>query len=481
MLRSFRLKIALSSVLLSGALLTGFGLFFLQMSYRIGIDRIDRELRALVDADMGKSQPSNHWNRFNESLTGFFGEAADKQFLLRVTDQQNQPLFESAQWEKELLGAVLPTAPKAPPAEEPSEKQRTGRQRKSDRPPPTLLPLSEARFITINSWRIMTVGNAEITTHLGISLKPLNAEIARFRNALLLAVPVALLLMIGGGWLLAQLALRPVNAIARTAKKVSALHLDERIPATRADHEFRQLIDIINEMFQRLEKSFQQATRFSADAAHELKTPLTILQGQLENALQSAADGSAEQRTFKESLDEVQRLKAIIRKLLLLAQADSGRLPLNFQTLDFSRMIENLRDDISILKPELEVIAQIQPGVTVEGDADLLEQVIQNLAGNAVKFCNDEPPITLSLKSSDQVEFTITNRGRTISGAERDKIFERFYRTDKARSRVVDGTGLGLSLAREIALAHGGTLELAESAEDTTTFRLALPVQITEP
>ncbi|VGO15240.1 Sensor protein CzcS [Pontiella desulfatans] len=475
MIRSFKLKIALFSVLLSGALLTGFGLFFIQMSYRIGIDRIDRELRALVDADMGKSQPSNHWNRFNDSLTGFFGDAADKQFLLRVSDKKNQPLFESAQWEKELVGAVLPSAPKAPPAEVPSEKQRTGRQRKSDRPPPTVLPLSEARFITINSWRIMTVGNAEITAQLGISLEPLNAEIARFRNALLLAVPVALLLMIGGGWLLAQLALRPVNAIARTARKVSALHLDERIPATRADHEFRQLIDLINEMLGRLEASFQQAVRFSADAAHELKTPLTILQGQLEAALQSAPDGSGDQRTYKEALDEVQRLKTIIRKLLLLAQADSGRLPLNAATIDFSQMIENLVEDIGILNPELEVAADVQPNVNIEADEELIEQVIQNLASNAVKFSEGESPITLSLTAGEQVEFTISNRGQGIPEEDNDRIFERFYRTDKAHSRKTDGTGLGLSLAREIAHAHGGTLELLNPAGRETTFSLKLP------
>ncbi|VGO23389.1 sensor histidine kinase [Pontiella sulfatireligans] len=481
MIRSFKLKIALFSVLLSGAMLLAFGLFFLQMSYKIGIDRTDRELRALVDADMSKSQPSNHWNRFNDSLTGFFGEAADKQFLLRISDKQNQPLFESAQWEEELVGAVLPSAPEAPPAERPSEKQRTGRQRKSDRPPPTVLPLGEARFITINSWRIMTVGNAEITAQLGISLDSLNAEIARFRNALLLAVPVALLLMIGGGWLLAQLALRPVNTIARTAKKVTALHLDERIPATKADHEFRQLIDIINEMLNRLEASFQQAVRFSADAAHELKTPLTILQGELENALQAAADGSADQRTYKESLDEVQRLKSIIRKLLLLAQADAGRLPLNFQPLEFSKMIENLVEDIGILNPDLETVADIQPGVTIEADAGLIGQIIQNLASNAVKFSQGEPPVTLSLKQKDAgVEFMISNRGQTIPAEDRCKIFDRFYRTDKARSRKTDGTGLGLSLAREIALAHRGTLELMESNEDITTFRLILPEAVND-
>jgi two-component system heavy metal sensor histidine kinase CusS len=486
MIRSFKLKIALFSVLLSGTLLLAFGLFFIQMSYKIGIDRTDRELRALVDADMRKTQPSNHWNRFDDSLKTLFGENADKQFILKVSNDRNEPLFESVQWLEEIGAATIPLsalveAPDSAMAD--PERPRPYNKRQKDRPPaPPPLEIGPPEFTTIGIWRIMAIRNPEIQLALGISLEPLNAEISRFRNALLLTVPIALLLMIGGGWLLAQLALRPVNTIARTAKKVSALHLDERIHATKADHEFRQLIDIINEMLNRLEASFQQATRFSADAAHELKTPLAILQGELETALQAAPDGSADQRTYKESLDEVQRLKSIIRKLLLLAQADSGKMPLNAEPIDFTQMIEDVREDIGILNPELEVAAELQPAVSVLGDVDLLTQIIQNLASNAVKFSQGESPICLSLKKeTDQVTFTISNRGSTIAPEERDKIFERFYRADRAHSRKVDGTGLGLSLAREIAHAHGGTLELSGSEEGQTAFRLTLPSRITEP
>ncbi|MDF7825089.1 ATP-binding protein [Pontiellaceae bacterium B12227] len=471
MIRSFKLKIALSSVLLSGALLLAFALFFIQMSYKIGIERTDRVLRALVDADMGKAQPSNHWNRFNESLSSLFRETAAKPFILRVTDNRNKVLFESAQWEDELAGAMLPIPKKAAPP----GKKNQARKRKIDRQAPANLPLSEPIFITISNWRVMAVRNAEISMHLGISLAPLNAEIARFRELLRWSIPIALLFLIGIGWFLAKLALRPVNAIARTAKKVTALHLDERIPATRADLEFRQLIDLVNVMLNRLETSFQQASRFSADAAHELKTPLTILQGQLETSLQRAPDGSEDQRAYKESLDEVQRLKSIIRKLLLLAQADSGRLPINFQSLELTPMIENLVEDIGILNPGIEVKAKLTPGITVQGDAELLSQVIQNLASNAVKFSHGESPIALTLTGGDPIEFTISNRGQTIPVEDRDKIFDRFYRVDKAHSRKTDGTGLGLSLAREIALAHNGSLELAGADKGTTTFRLTLP------
>jgi len=473
MIRSFKLKIVFSSVLLSGALLAAFGFFCIQMTYRVGLDRIDRELRALVDADMRKSHTDKHWERYNDALKRMYRSQAGKAFVLSVSEKEGKILFESDGWKQDIATGTIPRP--APPKPEPEE-TRTRKKPKPNRPEPQpRIAIGEPVYTTVGNWRVMAINNPEVTLKLGLSLEPLNAEIARFREALLLAVPIALLLLIGIGWLLAKLALRPVNTIARTAEKVTALHLDKRVPGEKADREFRQLIDIINDMLGRLETSFQQAVRFSADAAHELKTPLTILQGQLEAAMQSATDGSGDQRTYKESLDEVQRLKSIIRKLLLLAQADSGRLPLNLQPIDFSQMIDNLVEDIGILNPELDVVAEIQPDIKIQADADLLGQVIQNLASNAVKFSQNESPITLSLAAGEQVEFTISNRGQTISAGDREKIFERFFRTDKAHSRKTDGTGLGLSLAREIALAHGGSLELADSAEDETSFCLTLP------
>lgn len=481
MLRSFRLKIALLSMLITGALLLGFGLFFLRMSYKIGLDRTDRELRAVVDAELRKTQPRNHWNRFDESLHNLFGDANGKHFILKVYDQQNGLLFQSTSWQEEIGDApVLHPPPIEHGRHERMNPERTRpyNLRQSERPPaPPPLEIGPPAFTDVGTWRIMTIRNPEVILSLGFSMQPLNAEIERFRNALLLTIPIALLLMIAGGWLLAQLALRPVTIISRTAQKVSAMHLDKRIPSTNADYEFRQLIEIINEMLNRLESSFQQAVRFSADAAHELKTPLTILHGELESALQTAVDGSDDQRTYKASLDEVQRLKSIIRKLLLLSQADAGKMAMQTGPINFTQMIENVCDDIAILDPDIVVDANLQPDVKVAGDKDLLTQVVQNLAGNAVKFSQGESPVKLVLQTiNDHAEFQISNKGTTIPDADKGRIFERFYRTDKAHSRKIGGSGLGLSLAREIAIAHGGQLELKDSNMEQTTFLLTLPL-----
>ncbi|MEN6305861.1 MAG: ATP-binding protein, partial [Armatimonadia bacterium] len=240
--------------------------------------------------------------------------------------------------------------------------------------------------------------------------------------------------------------------------------------------EFERLIKVFNAMLERLEQSFHQATRFSADAAHELKTPLTILQGELEQALQEAHTGSRQQRVYSELLEEVQRLKTIIRKLLLLSLADAGQLQLTTRPLDLSAAVVELRDDTEVLAPELTVESDVAPGIWVEADPELLGQVLQNLASNAIKYNRPGGSVKYQLQRKDETaRLTVINTGVGVPPEDLHKVFQRFYRANKARDRAVDGIGLGLSLAREIVRAHGGELALVSSRDDHTTFVLSLP------
>ena len=320
------------------------------------------------------------------------------------------------------------------------------------------------------------MGAPSETFVLGFNMNRFNAETLELRNAFLVAALAALLLIAGGGWWISQRALRPIKTLTQAAEAVTATGLDQRIPSGDEDVEFMRLITVFNQMMDRLEKSFYQATRFSADAAHELNTPLTILQGELEHALQSAELGSDQQQEYSTLLEEVQRLKTIIRKLLLLSLADSGKLKLNLEPVNISETLEAVCEDIEILAPHLTVEKYIDSDVWVMADADLMRQVIQNLTNNAIKYNQEGGSITLRLRSEGPVvTFTISNSGRSIPREERDRIFDRFYRGDKARSRRVDGVGLGLSLAREIARAHRGNLVLEETPNGITAFILALP------
>ena len=231
-------------------------------------------------------------------------------------------------------------------------------------------------------------------------------------------------------------------------------------------------------MMDRLESSFRQATRFSADASHELKTPLAIMQGELENALQAAASGSVEQQLCSNLLEETQRLKSITRSLLLLAQADAGQHKLALAPVDLSAELEGLIEDARVLAADLRLTfdARIQPKVRVQADLALLRTTLLNLLTNAIKYNVPDGRIELRLESvRDKTNFTISNTGSGIPSGDQAKVFERFYRVEQTNTPRADGIGLGLSLAREIVRAHGGELLLVESREGWTSFSLDLP------
>jgi len=215
--------------------------------------------------------------------------------------------------------------------------------------------------------------------------------------------------------------------------------------------------------------------RFSADAAHELRTPLTVLQGELEQALQDAP-GEAEQRLYADTLEEVQRLKDIIRKLLLLSQADTGQLRLTRERVSLSEMVAGIREDTEALAPHLTVRSDVAADVWVHADADLLQQALHNLSSNAVKYNREGGAVELTLRRTEGLaEFSILNTGPGIASHDQPHVFDRFYRSDRSRGRRIDGLGLGLSISREIIRAHGGDLVLDESRDDHTTFTVSLP------
>jgi signal transduction histidine kinase len=237
-----------------------------------------------------------------------------------------------------------------------------------------------------------------------------------------------------------------------------------------------RLITVFNAMMDRLEKSFHQASRFSADASHELKTPLTIMQGEVEAALQHAPTGSEQQRVFSDLLEEIQRLKSITQKLLLLSQADAGQLQPVRQPIDFTGAVRELMEDTEILAGDLKLEANLQSGVRVQADADLLQQVLHNLASNAVKYNQPGGTIRFELTASaTHATLRVHNTGPGLNAEDQGKLFERFHRGDPSRNRAVSGVGLGLSLSREIARAHGGELVLEQSSPAETTFSLRLP------
>jgi signal transduction histidine kinase len=208
-----------------------------------------------------------------------------------------------------------------------------------------------------------------------------------------------------------------------------------------------------------------------------LKTPLAIMQGELENALQAAAPGSAEQQLFSNLLEETQRLKTITRSLLLLAQADAGQLKLALEPVDLSAELEAMIEDARVLAADsrLHFDVELQPKVCVEADRALLHTATFNLIVNAIKYNEPDGKISLTLTAADNhAVLTVCNAGPGIPAEDQPRIFDRFYRVGRAGRPGVDGIGLGLSLAREIVRAHEGELALKESRAGRTCFEMRI-------
>ena len=474
---SFKLNISLLFVLLAGTVLLVAGFQFLSVIRRISYERVDRELETAAMAEAKRPLGPAFATTLPSYLKARYGDEQPTKFAFRVCDQKGNVLYASSLWPSDFSASALPVLPVAAESSE-----RTGRHgpRGVRGSMAQVVAVRGPLFATVlagnQSWRVIVVANEHAVFQAGMSLAEVESDLRRTRNAFLMAAPVILTFLFVAGWVLAGRVLRPVKVIAQTTAGITAHRLSDRVPLGRAAREFRQLINVINGMLERLETSFQQAARFSADAAHELKTPLTVLQGQLESAIQQAAPGSEEQQRYNALLEEVQRLKSIVQKLLLLARADAGQLALNSEPVDLSALLASAAEDIEIIAPQLRVETQIQPGITVAADSGLLRQAIGNLTSNAVKYNEDGDLVRLTLEADLQsVRVTVSNTGPAIPAEERHRIFERFFRADKSRSRQVEGAGLGLSLAREIARAHRGDLFLDSTSDSLTSFVLVLP------
>jgi len=484
-LNSFRLKIALLSGLITGLLLMGSGFGLWRISYQFNLDHLDREIRNLGQANLDRVQGGDHWTRLEAALKFVAGNRTSSGYILWVKNY-DQVIYQSPDWPSELAPETFsisekyegPNAPK--PGEPLPSPPRRGEQISPQNP---ALPLKSPEFFTRNAggktWRIAVMGNPYVTLILAADMGEFNDRMATLRDTYLVALAVVLLLVAGSSWIVARRALRPVTMLTQAAERVTAKGLDQRIPETTHEQEFNRLVTVFNEMLARLDTSFQQATRFSADASHELKTPLARLQMELEQALENAPPDSPQQEIYSSLLDEISRLKAIVQKLLLLSLADTGHLQLQLQPVNLSAMLANVVEDCQAQTEAIKTESQIPPDIHVNADPDLLEQALQNLASNAVKYNHAGGLVQFELQlETDQVLIRVTNTGSQIPAADWDRIFERFYRADPARSGRVEGTGLGLSLAREIIRAHGGDLSLEASDDHFTRFAIKLPALV---
>jgi heavy metal sensor kinase len=494
---SFRFKIALLSAAIAGLVLVLFGILALWVIKDQKTETLDTRIRSLGGRQPGWLSQRQDFQRFEQSLSCVFGEGGEgSPFILQVRAADGTRLHQSGGWPEDLPESALKRPLRDAPADDRNESTADdaesspgrgwgGRGRGMGPGGGQAMRFTKIpEFMTLQtqdrSWRVGRLGGDDFTLIIGLDATPTLAEIRQLQIAFLLALPVALGLVGIGGWIVAGRALRPLRMISETAADVTSAGLDRRIPVSNEDPEIRRLIDTLNEMMDRLERSFRQATRFSADASHELKTPIAIMRGELENALHDAAPGSREQKLLGSLLDETQRLAGITRSLLLLSRADAGQLVPAIEEIDLSRMLPELLEDTEVLaaSAEIELQAQITPGIRVMADPLLLRSALLNVLTNAVKYNEPGGFIHVDLQADGhEAQIRIANSGPGIPAEEQALIFDRFQRADRSRERRIDGIGLGLSLTREILHAHQGGVELGESRPGLTRFVIRLPVK----
>lgn len=326
--------------------------------------------------------------------------------------------------------------------------------------------------------RIM-VGPHESIILVGKSTERIDAELRRLRWLLIVSGLGVISLGVAGGWVVSRRIFRPVAMITATASRISVDNLSERIDESRLDVELRALAQTLNGTFARLEAAFDRQVRFTADASHELRTPLAVIRSQAELAL--LRDRSPEE--YKAALDACLkssvRMTELVERLLTLARADAGNPGAVLNPVALEKIVQ---ESIAQLQPlagerQISLKARVQP-VTILGDATALTQLVINLVSNALKYNKAGGKVRVSLEPAEGgASLIVADSGVGIPRGDQEKLFERFFRVDKARSRAAGGTGLGLAICKSIVDAHRGWIDVKSSEGKGSEFRVWLPAR----
>lgn len=291
-------------------------------------------------------------------------------------------------------------------------------------------------------------------------------------------VPAALLATAGGWWLMRK-SFAPVAALTLAAEKIHDGNLHEKLPRSGNGDELDRLTEVFNAMTARLDSSFQRIREFTLHASHELKTPLTILHGEMETALTEEPLSPTQRERLASELDEVQRLAKIVDGLSLLTKADAGQIQLKREPVQFDEIVRDVFADAQILARPAKISVTLTDceAITLSGDKHRLRQLLLTLTDNAVKYNQPGGTVEFSLRCNvaDAV-LQISNTGAGIAPEVLPRVFERFFRGDASHNSALDGCGLGLSIAHWIATAHHGTLKLESTPGINTTATLTLPL-----
>jgi len=298
------------------------------------------------------------------------------------------------------------------------------------------------------------------------------------KKIILMGVPIVIVFISLIGYYLAHKSLTPIHSIAEAAVKISHNNLSERIFQPKSSDELSGLIGVLNESFDKLEKSFLTQKQFISDAAHELKTPLAILRTNIESEINNSNLTLDLKQKLSQNIETLSRLSTLVEKLLFLSKLENKKIIVNQTDVNLSVLLNNLKEDIQFLTEDKNQNFEIelQNDVTIKGDSDLLYQAFFNFLNNAVKYTPESGHIFLSLQAiNNSAVILVQDTGIGIKKEELPNIFNRFYRSDKSRS-LEKGYGLGLSIAKWIITLHQGSLEVDSEPKQGTRIKISLPL-----
>lgn len=321
------------------------------------------------------------------------------------------------------------------------------------------------------------LGAVQVARDLG----PLTQTLGELRLVYSLVGPFAIFWLCLGCWFLADQLVAPIIEVTDAAREINSDNLSRRLPHPGHRDELNQMVITFNQMLERLESAFRQMRQFSGDASHELRTPLTILRGETEVTLRWAKNPDEFRDTLRSNLEEIDRMERIIENLLLLSKSDSGEMTLEVKKLSLSDLIQALYLQGRTLGETKRIAVDLRVEVDEElhilGDELRLRQMFLNLISNGIKYTPEDGSLELAiLREGELARVDVTDTGIGIPLEAQPYIFDRFYRVDKARNRMDGGSGLGLSIVKSIAVAHGGQISVKSFPGKGSTFTVMLPI-----
>ncbi|MBL1214600.1 MAG: HAMP domain-containing protein [Ignavibacteriae bacterium] len=428
----------------------------------------DKELNIVVDTiERSYSPADNNFNELNkiaESINLF------TDYYLIIHNKLDEPIYSSSLAENINLEIDTP--------ESPIEKRYT-RHLKAAITNDSLMAKddNEITFRVISRqlfYNNQVIGRATI----GLPITKIEESLKKFLFVLLIALLGGLILIGIGGYYLTLKSLRPVDIITQRAKQISRSSLTERIKVENEHDELGQLSKVLNDLLTRLQNAFMSQQQFLTDAAHELKTPLSILRLHWENEINNTDLSIELKEKLVQDIETISRLNHLINNLLLLSKTEDVNTIFKFEELNLKNILQEVIADAEVLaelKEQKITIVDIVP-VIIKGDKLRLYQLFFNLIDNAIKYSPVKESIFISLNiKENKAVVEIKDNGSGIPAEDIDNIFTRFYRVHKDRARKSGGSGLGLSIVKLIAESHGGYIEVSSILNKGSTFKVILP------